>query len=1177
MDVIRIEVCGAFALAVDGERVETRLPGRQGPLVIAFLALNRSRGVARDELVELLWPDGPPADPVEALSALLSKVRRVVGRDAIDGRRELRLAPGAAVELDWEEAAARVARAAGRGGRGRPRRGVARRPGRARRRGARLPQRLRRALGRGAPPRARGAAPRRARDRRRRGDRARAARARRGRALRARARRGRAVPRVRPPVADGGARGARRRGGGAARLRPAARPAARRARRRARAGGAGAARAPARRASPGRRPAPRAPAPPPPRPGFVGRERELEALRAAWRDVRRRAPAPRRGRRRAGDRQDAPDRRSSRAEARAAGVVLTAACQEEALVSYQPFVEALGQYARDGALDAQGLELGPGRGGAGPARPRAGAGAADDGRGRRGRRPRDAALPHVRGGLGAAGPRVGRAAGPPRPRRPALGRPRDAAPAAPRRPRAPRRDAAGRRDLPGGRGRDRPSVRRPARRPAPRAAARPGRAARPRPARRGRADGRARRARGADRPRRGAARPHRGQPVLRRGGHAPPRRDRRAVRARRALGVGGRAARARRPRRACGRCCCAASRACRSRAAASWPTRRCSGGGSRSPSSWRWATLDDDAVLGALEDALAAQLVVEGGDALDHAFTHALVRETLYGGLSGPRRQRAHARAARAIEAVEGRDAVAALAVHHRLAGPAGDAELAIECSLRAGEEARAAVGVGRGGRALGGRARGHGARGRAARRARGAARRPRRPDARRSATSAARSPASSRRSRSTRSWGTRTGPPGCTRGSGWRTRSSTRSTPSTWTSRRAFRHFDAAREVLDAGRAGAGAGPPRDRRLDRAQSTGCGCPRAWRRRRAAWRSPSSSATRCCGRARRRRTAGTRSSPAGCSEGFGVMRAGAAPSPSATSARSSRGWARTILGQLTWGLGAPDEAQGHLERPLRLPFVGQTAYRQQIADGVGRCHASRGEVAEAKRYLTDAKPTWSTHALKPLVDLWEGRWDDVLALADRTLAIEPPDGEPLGPVGVAAPRRARAPPARVARARRGAAVRGAGGRGRRRRAVLRAVGAARPRAGAGRARAGGGGAGAGRALPGDRRGWARTGAARRGWSRSPTRSCRPPRGGWTRPTARFGEAVATLEAQRLRGDAADALHQWGNALAAAGEGRTALERYDAALAILRERGAGPAWLDRVEADRAAVSRRTAPR
>ena len=46
----------------------------------------------------------------------------------------------------------------------------------------------------------------------------------------------------------------------------------------------------------------------------------------------------------------------------------------------------------------------------------------------------------------------------------------------------------------------------------------------------------------------------------------------------------------------------------------------------------------------------------------------ALVREALYGGVSGPRRQRMHARAAHAIEQVDVDAPVAALAVHLRLA-----------------------------------------------------------------------------------------------------------------------------------------------------------------------------------------------------------------------------------------------------------------------------------------------------------------------------------------------------------------------------------------------------------------------------------------------------------------------------------------------------------------------------
>src|SRR3712207_2734204 len=92
-----------------------------------------------------------------------------------------------------------------------------------------------------------------------------------------------------------------------------------------------------------------------------------------------------------------------------------------------------------------------------------------------------------------------------------------------------------------------------------------------------------------------------------------------------------------------------------------------------------------------------------------------------------------------------------------------------------------------------------------------------------------------------------------------------------------------------------------------------------------------------------------------------------------------------IRGQMMWVLGAPDEAQAFFERPLRLAYVGTTAYRQQIADGIGRCHASRGELEEARRLLSDAKPGWITHALQPLLDLWEGRWNEVAALARRVL------------------------------------------------------------------------------------------------------------------------------------------------------------------------------------------------
>ena len=101
----------------------------------------------------------------------------------------------------------------------------------------------------------------------------------------------------------------------------------------------------------------------------------------------------------------------------------------------------------------------------------------------------------------------------------------------------------------------------------------------------------------------------------------------------------------------------------------------------------------DDELLDAVEDGLAAQLIVERAGL--HAFTHALVRETLYEELSLPRRQRLHLRAADAIERRYAHDLdgqASALALHLRMAGAAADPAKALEWSLRAGAVAAAAL-----------------------------------------------------------------------------------------------------------------------------------------------------------------------------------------------------------------------------------------------------------------------------------------------------------------------------------------------------------------------------------------------------------------------------------------------------------------------------------------------------
>jgi DNA-binding SARP family transcriptional activator/class 3 adenylate cyclase/tetratricopeptide (TPR) repeat protein len=100
----RIVLCGPLAVELAGRRVEDGLPGRQGRLVLAYLATRRERPVSRDELIDALWPADPPADPDEALSALLSKVRRALGKGVLEGRRDLTLVLPAGSSIDLEDA-----------------------------------------------------------------------------------------------------------------------------------------------------------------------------------------------------------------------------------------------------------------------------------------------------------------------------------------------------------------------------------------------------------------------------------------------------------------------------------------------------------------------------------------------------------------------------------------------------------------------------------------------------------------------------------------------------------------------------------------------------------------------------------------------------------------------------------------------------------------------------------------------------------------------------------------------------------------------------------------------------------------------------------------------------------------------------------------------------------------
>jgi len=102
-------------------------------------------------------------------------------------------------------------------------------------------------------------------------------------------------------------------------------------------------------------------------------------------------------------------------------------------------------------------------------------------------------------------------------------------------------------------------------------------------------------------------------------------------------------------------------------------------------------------LLDALDEAIASQLISErtqeGAGRYD--FTHALIRQTLYGELSTPRRVLLHRQIGEALEGLYAPNVephLAELAHHFYQAAPGGDAEKAIDYAKRAGDRALALV-----------------------------------------------------------------------------------------------------------------------------------------------------------------------------------------------------------------------------------------------------------------------------------------------------------------------------------------------------------------------------------------------------------------------------------------------------------------------------------------------------
>jgi DNA-binding SARP family transcriptional activator len=107
---LRLYVTGRVMLEGGGRVVdETRLPGRQGPVALVYLALAGARPVPIDELGDAVWGEALPRAWETALSAIVSKLRAGRFREAwgpgnvaasIAGRPLL-----AGVDLEWIERA----------------------------------------------------------------------------------------------------------------------------------------------------------------------------------------------------------------------------------------------------------------------------------------------------------------------------------------------------------------------------------------------------------------------------------------------------------------------------------------------------------------------------------------------------------------------------------------------------------------------------------------------------------------------------------------------------------------------------------------------------------------------------------------------------------------------------------------------------------------------------------------------------------------------------------------------------------------------------------------------------------------------------------------------------------------------------------------------------------------
>ena len=126
---LRLYLTGRVMAERGGRLVgEQHLPGRQGPVALVYLALERARPVPIDELADAVWGEDLPRAWEAALSAIVSKLRTALTKVGLDARRAIptvsgryQLALPADAWVDVEAARVALDQAEGRVRAGRPR------------------------------------------------------------------------------------------------------------------------------------------------------------------------------------------------------------------------------------------------------------------------------------------------------------------------------------------------------------------------------------------------------------------------------------------------------------------------------------------------------------------------------------------------------------------------------------------------------------------------------------------------------------------------------------------------------------------------------------------------------------------------------------------------------------------------------------------------------------------------------------------------------------------------------------------------------------------------------------------------------------------------------------------------------------------------------------------------